>query len=172
MKTALLARRLAIGTALSATLVAAYYAPAAESEAVRPVERASRPAAVEAAVSRPSSALLALAARDAGAEAGVFGVPGWAAPPPPVVVAPPAPVAEVAPPPPPPQAPPLPFRFIGRYAQSDDQGVFLQHQERSLVVRVGDVVADHYKAERIEGNVLTLRYLPLDQVQTLDITAP
>lgn len=70
---------------------------------------------------------------------------------------------------PPPQAPPLPFRVLGRYDESGKTVVFLEHQEQNLVVRAGEKIANDYKVESINDSTLTLRYLPLDQVQTLEV---
>jgi len=70
---------------------------------------------------------------------------------------------------PPPQAPPLPFRFLGRYDDAGKTAVFLQHFEHNLVARVGDTLAEQYKVESLEGSTLTLRYLPLNQIQTLEV---
>lgn len=85
------------------------------------------------------------------------------------------PVAVVAPPPPapvvvaPPQAPALPFRPFGRYVDGGEEVIFLMHNDQNLAVRVGDVIGQHYRVEGLDGSRLTLRYLPLDQTQTLDL---
>jgi hypothetical protein len=68
-----------------------------------------------------------------------------------------------------PQAPPLPFRAIGRYEEDGETVFFLQHNERGIVVRVGDTVAEQYKVESVQGNLLTLTHLPTNQTQTLDV---
>lgn len=67
----------------------------------------------------------------------------------------------------PPQAPPLPFRVLGRYDESGQTLVFLEYQEQSLVVRAGETIGSDYKVESINDSTVILRYLPLDQVQTL-----
>jgi hypothetical protein len=91
----------------------------------------------------------------------------WAAPPPPVKV------EEAAPaPPPPPQAPPLPFKVAGQYREGDQIGVFLLHNDKMLIARVGDTLAGQYQVESLQGDVMTLIYLPLQQPQTLTISPP
>ncbi len=70
---------------------------------------------------------------------------------------------------PPPQAPPLPFIFLGRYESAGETLIFLKHLEQNLVVRAGDTIAEYYKVESFKGTTLTLRYLPLNQVQTLEV---
>ena len=95
----------------------------------------------------------------------LFAARQWSAPaqpvPPASAAAQPAPAA--------PQAPPLPFRVLGRYDDEGQTKVFVQHLEQALVLRVGDTVAEHYKVESLQGGTLTLRYLPLNQTQTLDV---
>lgn len=72
---------------------------------------------------------------------------------------------------PPPQAPPLPFRFLGRYEDAGQSVVFLQYNDQSLVVRLGDTLGEQYKVEQITATSLELRYLPLNQIQNLDMGA-
>ena len=69
----------------------------------------------------------------------------------------------------PPQAPPLPFHVLGRYDEAGQTVIFLRHNDQNLVVRVGDTLADKYKVESLNGATLTLRYLPLNQSQSLEI---
>lgn len=171
-----------LGLALSATLLAAYFAPPQAGEAVVLSERALAsdvPAAKTMAPSRSPSV------RDAAAQAtdvlsikvrdldthdddatSVFAsrsgpAPSSKAPPPAAMPVPEPPVVA--------QAPPLPFRVLGRFSEGEEAGVFLQLNDQNLVVRVGDTIAEHYKVESLNGTTLTLRYGPLDQVQTLDV---
>jgi hypothetical protein len=92
-------------------------------------------------------------------------------PPEPIPLAQPVPVV-APPPPPPPQAPPLPFRIFGRYVDAGQQVVFLQINERNLAVRVGDVIDGQYRIESLQGALLAFLYLPLQQMQTLDLGPP
>lgn len=161
-------RRGAIGAALVLTLVATWYAPAEEAIEM-PAPRASV-AARDAARRAPPAALDVLAIRartlDEKEEgAGLFAPAAWTAEPPAeaVVAVPAAPVESA------PQAPPLPFTVMGSHEQAGQTTIFLQHHDRTHVVRVGDTVAESYKVERIDGTAMTLRYLPLDQVQTLEL---
>jgi hypothetical protein len=64
-------------------------------------------------------------------------------------------------------APPLPFRIMGRYVEDGQSVVFLQQADQSWVVRKGDTLAGAYKVEYIGDNAIRLRYLPLNEVQTL-----
>ena len=76
------------------------------------------------------------------------------------------------PPPPPPQAPPLPFRVLGRYTDQKGGYVLLTNDQRGIAVRIGDVIDGVYEVRAIEGSSMTLIYLPLRQVQMLDIGMP
>lgn len=88
---------------------------------------------------------------------------------------PPVIVPEVAPPPPPPpppQAPPLPFRVLGRYTDQKGGYVLLANDQRGIAVRLGDVIDGTYEVKVIEESSMTLIYLPLRQDQMLDIGMP
>jgi len=69
----------------------------------------------------------------------------------------------------PPAAPALPFQFVGRLDDRDDQQVFLQSGEKLYVVRRGDVIDDLYRIEHISATELSLVYLPLHLSQTLSV---
>lgn len=91
----------------------------------------------------------------------------YVAPPPPP---PPPPVAP--PPPPPPQAPPLPFRYLGRIEESPDRVTYyLTQGERLVVVAVGDTIDNTYRVESAQNGQMTLNYLPLEIKQSLHIGA-
>jgi hypothetical protein len=75
--------------------------------------------------------------------------------------------------PPPPQAPPLPFRFMGRIDESGKSAVFLLVQgDRVLPVHVGERVGGSYRLEKFEGGQLYFRYQPMNVVQTLAVGNP
>ncbi|NKI95397.1 secretion system X translation initiation factor [Rhizobacter sp. SG703] len=171
-----------LGLGLGSTLLAAWFAPAPASGGVELAERtrtaaarapaaaASSPAPVRAAASRNAEVLRIRPREGAGAPGEtdtIFGATRWTPPPAPVVAAPVA--VTPPPPPPPPQAPPLPFRVLGRYDDAGELAVFLQYNDQNLVVRVGDTVAQNYKVESLQGGTLTLVYTPLNQKQTLDV---
>jgi hypothetical protein len=93
----------------------------------------------------------------------VFGRQDWTPPPPP------PPPAAAAPPPPPPSAPPLPFSFIGKSVAEGAWEVYLARGDRTYVVRDKTVIDGIYRVDAIAPPVLTLTYLPLNQVQQLNI---
>ena len=93
--------------------------------------------------------------------AGPFAHQDWTPPPPP----PAAP-----PPPPPPTAPPLPFTFLGKSVGGGAWEIYLARGDRTYVVRdKGAVIDGTYRVDAIAPPVLTLTYLPLNQVQQLNI---
>jgi hypothetical protein len=69
----------------------------------------------------------------------------------------------------PPHAPPLPFKFIGRYVEDGQTSFFLQSREQDIVVKVGDTVEQIYRVEAMTATALTFTFIPLSQKQTLDI---
>ena len=73
------------------------------------------------------------------------------------------------PPSPVPQAPPLPFTFVGKQWQSGKWTIFLVNLEQIYLAEEGMTIESDYRVESIAPPILTLRYLPLKQRQTLDI---
>lgn len=186
-------RHLLLGAALAgAALLAIFGERSPEVEVAEAVERAPRPriaspapsapaaSAGEAAAATPAtqaaapgaggSPILALIPRealvgdsDAGfrqGENGVFGRQDWTPPPPP---------PQPAPPPPPPSAPPLPFTFIGKAVANGAWEVYLTRGDRTYVVRDKSLIDGTYRVDAIAPPLLTLTYLPLNQVQQLNI---
>lgn len=95
--------------------------------------------------------------------AGVFGSRDWTPPPPP----PPAPSAP--PPPPPPTAPPLPFTLLGKALENGVWEVYLARAGQTYIVKPKTVIDGTYRVDAIAPPLLTLTYLPLNQVQQLNI---
>lgn len=171
-------RHLAMGAALVATAaLVAFGDNTPEDTVAEPVERAQAPAARPAPRAAQASvdkapAILRLVDRevligDSGERFnqdahGVFGRQDWTPPPPPVVQQP-------APPPPPPSAPPLPFTFIGKSLQDGAWEIYLARGDRTYSVRDQTVIDGVYRVDAIRPPVLTLTYLPLNQVQQLNI---
>jgi hypothetical protein len=103
------------------------------------------------------------AAENAAPPVDIFAVHTWEPPPPPVAAAAPA----VA------QAPPLPFRFMGRIAEPGKAPVFLLVQgDRVLPVKAGERIGAAYRLEKFEGGKLFFRYQPMNLVQTLPVGGP
>jgi hypothetical protein len=118
--------------------------------------------ALEVAILRlePRATLIADGTDAMGAAAPAFGSQNWTPPPPP-----PPP----APPPPAPSAPPLPFTFLGKAVANGAWEVFLARGDQTLIVRSKMVIDGAYRVDAIEPPNLTFTYLPLKQVQQLNI---
>jgi hypothetical protein len=71
--------------------------------------------------------------------------------------------------PPAPQAPPLPFRYLGRYLEADQTTIFLAHNDQNLALKVGETFAINYKLDEVKANALIFTFLPLNQKQNMDI---
>jgi hypothetical protein len=179
-------RHLMLGAALAgAALLAIFGDRSPDSEVAEAVERAPgvrapapAPMPVSAAVASARAAsepaggprILALLPREAligdsdeqfrQGDNPVFGHQDWTPPPPPPP--PPAPA-------PPPSAPPLPFTFIGKSVADGAWEVYLARGDRTYVVRDQTVIDGTYRVDAIAPPVLTLTYLPLNQVQQLNI---
>ncbi len=99
-----------------------------------------------------------------GAVANAFNSKSWRAPPPPPP--PPAPL-------PPPEAPPLPFTYLGRYADVSKMVVILARGERVYTVSEGEVIDGTYRVEKVADDTVDLVYLPMKITQSLSmVTVP
>ncbi|HEX8478474.1 MAG TPA: hypothetical protein VF663_09070 [Telluria sp.] len=173
-------RHLAMGAALLAAAGLVFFGDnAPDSGVAEPVERVARVARAPAAAAPVAAAttragaepvILRLLPRDelmgesvkGGTD--LFGSRNWNPP------APPPPVQAVnTAPPPPPMAPPLPFKLIGKSVGSGVYEVYLARGEQVYLVREKTTIDGTYRVDKIAPPMLTLTYLPLNQVQQLNI---
>lgn len=89
----------------------------------------------------------------------------------------PAPVAVAItlpppPPPPAPTAPPLPFRYFGKWIDGERTVVFLWNNSDGYSVAAGDTLEGTYRIEAITDSSVDFVYLPLGSKQTLPISKP
>jgi hypothetical protein len=83
---------------------------------------------------------------------------------------PPAPPSAASqPPPPPPTAPPLPFTYLGKAVGEGAWEVYLARGDKTYVVHPKEVVDGVYRVDAIAPPTITFTYLPLNQVQQLNI---
>lgn len=148
--------------AAGAAAMAAQPAPAAG--ATSNASKGAAPAEVQIVRLAPRGELLGESgeARFGGTE-GLFGGKNWTPPPPP---------PQAPPPPPPPQAPPLPFTYIGKAAADGAWEVFLARADKTYLVRDKMVIDGVYRVDAIAPPMLKLTYLPLNQIQQLNIGVP
>lgn len=181
--------------ALALTLVAAYFAPEAEHGGVVLSERAAAvssraalapatpaPPATPAAANRVAaitpnlaatatatgSRVLSVADREAftGEDALFKGLPTAPAQAPRAPAAPPPQVAPSEP-----EVPRLPLKMIGRYVDNGAPAAFVLMQDQSLVLRVGDAVADGFRVDHIDEASVTVRHLATEQRQSFRLDA-
>ena len=144
-----------------------------DSGVAEPVERAAAPRAVASAPAAVKTvvepAILRLLPRDElmgdakGGDA-MFGSQNWNPPPPP-----PTKESTIVVPPPPPTAPPLPFTLIGKSVGAGVYEVYLSRGDQVYLVREKTTIDGTYRVDKIVPPMLTLTYLPLNQVQQLNI---
>lgn len=89
----------------------------------------------------------------------LFSTKNWTPPPPPVIEAP-APA---------PAAPPFPFVYAGKKQEAGQWEVYLTRSDMTFIVRQGTNMEGTYLVERIEPPSMTIRYLPLGQMQSLSV---
>ena len=168
-------RHVALGAALALAAGLVVFGDNTPEDAVaEPVERApAAPRARIAAKEGAAPAILRLLPRESliggddrfgqdGEANPVFARQDWTPPPPP---APPAEATQ----PPPPSAPPLPFTYIGKSLQEGRWEIYLARGERTYLVQEAAVIDGAYRVDAIRPPMLTLTYLPLNQVQQLNI---
>ena len=66
-------------------------------------------------------------------------------------------------------APPLPFVYLGKAAAEGTWEVFLSRADKTYIVRANTVIDGAYRVVAIAPPVMTINYLPLNQVQQLNI---
>jgi len=158
-------RYFVLAAALAVTLAAVWLVgqgEAGKDDSAAVVEPAPRHAARAAGrgVAAPLAAAPAPpAARFAASGPDLFPSQSWKPPPapPPVVV---------ALPPPPPQAPPLPFKYVGRWDAGDGESLFLAQGERVVTLRVGQNLAQ-WRLDSVDAGGMNFTYLPLQQQRQL-----
>lgn len=136
----------------------------ASSAAVRPaaVRSAKAPEPIEPLLPREQQASAALPPR-----ADLFATPAWRRPPAPAPTTVAAPAS--TPPPPPPQAPPLPYRLIGRKFDGSAWELFLGRDDTPFVVREGDTLEAAWRLQKIAPPLATFKHLGTGQERSLEI---
>lgn len=116
---------------------------------------AGQAAAADAAVDAPVNA--AGDATPAVTTANLFPSQTWQPPPPPPSR------------PKPPEAPPLPYTYLGQLAEEGGITLFLGRQQRTLIVRAGDILDGSYRIDAVTPQRALITYLPLDIQQSLNL---
>jgi hypothetical protein len=66
------------------------------------------------------------------------------------------------------EAPPLPFRYVGKMQDGDKLAVFLANGEESLVVSAGQKIGE-YRVDSISEEEIRFTYLPMKAKQVLPL---
>lgn len=149
-------------TPAGAGAVPAVHAAASGAARPAPARSAKAPEPIEALLPREPQASAALQPR-----ADLFATPAWRRPAAPPAAAAAAPAS--APPPPPPQAPPLPYRVIGRKFDGSTWELFLGRDDTPFVVREGDTLEAAWRLQKIAPPLATFRHLATGQERSLEI---
>lgn len=149
-------RRAVLFALLALTLAAVWWVEREAAEPVLEVVGAARP---PLRPTPPAQRLGEAAVRFPGGGADLFAPRSWRPPPP-------APIQVEAPPPPPPTAPPLPFRYVGRWVDDSGETVFLALGERVLAARAGQRL-DAWRLDKVSAQGLEFTYEPLNQQRQL-----
>ena len=173
-------RKIVLGTAAVATLLAAWFAPEQDGGVVGPAAATTRevpvavttpqpdapPAEISAMNTPPSGIDLQIHARVADDEPGnVFAKQSWAPQSPlKVMTEQTAPARQAGTPSGP---PPPPFQFMGRFTDDGKTAYFLQIDGQNVVARPGEKINDSYLLDSVSGDTMNFIYLPLNQKQSL-----
>jgi hypothetical protein len=71
----------------------------------------------------------------------------------------------------PPKAPPWPYAYLGQQSSQGEWWVYLTLGEETRVAKKDQVLDGKYRIDRIEPPLLSVTYLPLNEVQTVNIGA-
>lgn len=117
---------------------------------------------------RPREELIGGGARSTQADA-LFASQSWAPPP-----APPPPPQQPQHPQapeqaPPPSTPPLPFTYLGKKSEDGAWEVYLARGDQTYIVRDKSVIDPAYRVEAIQPPTMSVRYMPLNEIQVLTI---
>ena len=174
-------RKIVLGTAAVATLLAAWFAPDQDGGVVGPAAATTREASAPAGPPQLESPAAALPSTEAAPPSAidlqihsrveddepgnVFAKQSWAPRSPLKVMAEQTPQQQHAGAPSGP--PPLPFQFMGRFTDDGKTAYFLQIDGQNVVARPGEKVNDSYLLDSVSGDTMNFVYLPLNQKQSL-----
>jgi len=71
--------------------------------------------------------------------------------------------------PPAPTAPPLQFKYAGKTIADNQTWVFLSQSGENFITKLGGKINDQYRLDAINDDTVTVTYLPLNVKQTLTI---
>jgi hypothetical protein len=157
-------RHLALAGALGATLLLVWLGggeseTAPESAIVAAVERPAKSTAQPAPPASDAVASTGERMRDSAID--LFAPRDWNPPPPPVEVKPARP-----------EAPPLPYRYLGRWEENGALTLILGHGDLSIPVRSGQILDGQWRVDRISASRIDFTFLPLKTRAHLALEEP
>ena len=72
----------------------------------------------------------------------------------------------------PPTVPGIPFKYIGKIWGDDEYQVFISFNGKNLIIKEGDTIQQTYKVEKISPPSMTLTYIPMNILQSMQIGEP
>ena len=72
----------------------------------------------------------------------------------------------------PPEAPTLPFRYLGSQEVNGKRQVFLEQQQQTHIVTVGDTVGNAWRLDSVSDQAAIFTYMPLGQQRRLSVGGP
>ncbi|NOU26023.1 MAG: hypothetical protein HOO90_10880 [Methylotenera sp.] len=72
----------------------------------------------------------------------------------------------------PPTAPVIPFKYIGKIWGDDEYQVFISFNGKNLIIKEGETIQQTYKVEKISPPTMTLTYIPMNILQSMQIGEP
>ena len=152
------ARHWILAAALSATLLAVFLGVENETDEapdiVAAIERAPTSTAQSASVTNNSE-------RMSESTTNLFAPHDWNPPPPPVEVKPAKP-----------EAPPLPYRYLGRWEENGVLTLILGRGDLSIPVRNGQILDGQWRIDRISARRIDFTFLPLKTRAHLTLEEP
>jgi hypothetical protein len=68
-----------------------------------------------------------------------------------------------------PEAPPLPFRYMGKVIEDGKTEILLLRGDEHIAVAAGQKIDGEYRLDKASASALTFMYLPTKQKQTLEL---
>ena len=151
-------RHLILAAALGATLLAVFLggenetdeAPEIVAAVERPAIRSAQPESVASSSERMGESTTDL-----------FAPHDWNPPPPPVEIKPAKP-----------EAPPLPYRYLGRWEENGALTMILGHGDQSIPVRSGQILDGQWRIDNISARRIDFTFLPLKTRAHLTLEEP
>lgn len=149
---------------LALTLAGSYWVSREDAEQVA---RTDKSPAASGSLSSRRTGMHAERAQDSLGEAqhDAFAARDWTPPPPQRPKLPPPPTL-------PPTAPPVPYRFLGKWKEDGQLVVYLLSGNQTYPVKGGELLNGQWRVDEVNERSIRFTYVPLDQTASLNIGEP